>query len=140
MAFVLWYGGTLMARGEYWPFQYVIVYIAVLQGSMGAGQWLSYGPNIAKASVAANRILDMRKTDQPDGRLISLDFGNIGDDDQGVKVEFQNVWFKYPTRDVPILKGLDLTKGQFAAVVGPSGSGKTTVISLLESQGRADFV
>lgn len=65
--------------------------------------------DIAKASVAANRILDMRKTDQPDGRLISLDFGNIGDDDQGVKVEFQNVWFKYPTRDVPILKGLDLT-------------------------------
>lgn len=51
----------------------------------------------------------MRRADQADGRLISLDLGNLGEDDQGVKVEFQNVWFKYPTRDVPILKGLDLT-------------------------------
>ncbi|KAK3332340.1 P-loop containing nucleoside triphosphate hydrolase protein [Cercophora scortea] len=134
MAFVLWYGGNLMLNHEYLPFQYIVVYIAVLQGGMGAGQWLSYGPNIAKASVAANRIIDMRVRDQIDGRLNSLDFGNIGDNDLGVKIEFQNVWFRYPTRDVPILNGLSLTieKGQFAAIVGPSGSGKTTVVSLLE--------
>ncbi|KAH8899843.1 P-loop containing nucleoside triphosphate hydrolase protein [Thozetella sp. PMI_491] len=134
MAFVLWYGGNLMLHHEYWPFQYVLVYVAVLQGGMGAGQWLSFGPNIAKASVAANRILDMRSKDHPDGRLISLDLGDIGDNDKGVKIQFQNVWFRYPTRDVPILNGLNLTieKGQFAAIVGPSGSGKTTVISLLE--------
>ncbi|KAJ9142373.1 p-loop containing nucleoside triphosphate hydrolase [Pleurostoma richardsiae] len=134
MAFVLWYGGTLMADREYYPFQYVIVYIAVMQGSTGAGQWMSYAPNIAQASVAAHRIIDMRQHDQVDGRLISLDFGNLGEDDKGVRIEFSNVWFRYPTRDIPVLTGLDLTieKGQFAAIVGPSGSGKTTVISLLE--------
>ncbi|KAM7185763.1 ABC transporter-like protein [Rhypophila sp. PSN 637] len=134
MAFVLWYGGTLMLNHEYMPFQYIVVYIAVLQGGMGAGQWLSYAPNIAKASVAANRIIDMRAKDRVDGKLMSLDFGNIGDNDMGVKIQFQNVWFRYPTRDVPILNGLSLTiqKGQFAAIVGPSGSGKTTVVSLLE--------
>ncbi|KAK3316628.1 P-loop containing nucleoside triphosphate hydrolase protein [Apodospora peruviana] len=134
MAFVLWYGGTLMLNHEYYPFQYIVVYIAVLQGGIGAGQWLSYAPNIAKASVAANRIIDMRTRDHVDGKLLSLDFGNIGEHDKGVKVQFNNVWFRYPTRDVPILNGLNLTieKGQFAAIVGPSGSGKTTVISLLE--------
>ncbi|KAK3349501.1 P-loop containing nucleoside triphosphate hydrolase protein [Lasiosphaeria hispida] len=134
MAFVLWYGGTLMLNLEYTSFQYMIVYIAVLQGGLGAGQWLSYGPNIAKASVAASRIIDMRGRDQPDGKLVSLDFGNLGDNDLGVKIQFSNVWFRYPTRDVPVLNGLSLTieKGQFAAIVGPSGSGKTTVISLLE--------
>ncbi|KAK4153850.1 P-loop containing nucleoside triphosphate hydrolase protein [Chaetomidium leptoderma] len=134
MAFVLWYGGGLMLNLEYTSFQYIVVYIAVLQGGLGAGQWLSHGPNIAKASVAAGRIIDMRSQDRADGRLISLDVGNIGDGDMGVKIQFQNVWFKYPTRDVPILNGLNLTigKGQFAAIVGPSGSGKTTVISLLE--------
>ena len=31
MAFVLWYGGNLMLNHEYWPFQYVLVYVAVLQ-------------------------------------------------------------------------------------------------------------
>ncbi|KAK0707633.1 P-loop containing nucleoside triphosphate hydrolase protein [Lasiosphaeris hirsuta] len=134
MAFVLWYGGTLMLNLEYTSFQYMIVYIAVLQGGLGAGQWLSYGPNIAKASVAASRIIDMRGRDQPDGKLVSLDFGNLGDNDLGVKIQFSNVWFRYPTRDVPVLNGLSLMieKGQFAAIVGPSGSGKTTVISLLE--------
>jgi ABC-type multidrug transport system fused ATPase/permease subunit len=51
----------------------------------------------------------MRGKDQVDGKLISLDTGNIGDDDMGVKIEFQDVWFRYPTRDVPILNGLSLT-------------------------------
>ncbi|KAI6439974.1 hypothetical protein MCOR22_007542 [Pyricularia oryzae] len=134
MAFVLWYGGKLMADHEYLPFQYVVVYIAVLQGGMGAGQWLSYAPNIAQATVAANRILDLRSTGDDDSQLSSLLRGDLGQGDKGVKLEFKNVWFRYPTRDVPVLNGLDLTveKGQFAAVVGPSGSGKTTVISLLE--------
>ena len=65
--------------------------------------------DIAKASVAAGRIIDMRDRDHVDGKLISLDVGNIGDDDMGVKIQFQNVWFRYPTRDVPILNGLNLT-------------------------------
>ncbi|KAL1881476.1 hypothetical protein VTK73DRAFT_3538 [Phialemonium thermophilum] len=123
MAFVLWYGGNLMLKREYLPFQYVVVYIAVMQGGMGAGQWMSHGPNIAKATVAANRIIDMRAEDYADGRLISLDLGNIGDNDKGVKVRLENIWFKYPTRDVYVLRGLDITieKGQFAAIVGPSG-------------------
>jgi ABC-type multidrug transport system fused ATPase/permease subunit len=51
----------------------------------------------------------MRSQDQADGKLVSLDVGDIGDDDMGVKIQFQNVWFRYPTRDVPILNGLDLT-------------------------------
>lgn len=65
--------------------------------------------DIAKASLSANRIIGMRGTDQVEGKLISLDVGNIGEEDMGVKVQFQNVWFRYPTRDVPILNGLNLT-------------------------------
>lgn len=30
---------------------------------------------------------------------------------QGVKIELKNVVFKYPTRDVPVLKGLNMTVG-----------------------------
>ncbi|KAK1776281.1 P-loop containing nucleoside triphosphate hydrolase protein [Copromyces sp. CBS 386.78] len=140
MAFVLWYGGNLMLKGEYWPFQYMIVYIAVLQGGLGAGQWLSYGPNIAKASVAAERILEMRAKGKEKGTPTPLDRGSMEDNDSGVKVEFRNVRFRYPTRDVPVLNGLDITveKSQFAAIVGPSGSGKTTVVSLIERFYSAD--
>jgi ABC-type multidrug transport system fused ATPase/permease subunit len=51
-----------------------------------------------------------------------------------VKIELRDVHFKYPTRDVSVFKGLNLTieKGQFAALVGASGCGKTSIISLLE--------
>jgi hypothetical protein len=51
----------------------------------------------------------MRGNDHVDGKLVSLDVGNLGDNDMGVKIQFQNVWFRYPTRDVPILNGLNLT-------------------------------
>lgn len=53
---------------------------------------------------------------------------------QGADIEFRNVWFTYPTRNIAVLQGLNLhiRHGQFAAIVGSSGSGKTTVISLLE--------
>lgn len=53
----------------------------------------------------------MRARDYTDGHLKSLDVGNLGDDDKGVKIELQDVWFQYPTRDVSILNGLDMTVG-----------------------------
>lgn len=51
----------------------------------------------------------MRNRDQIDGKLVSLDAGDIGEDDMGVRIQFQDVWFKYPTRDTPILNGLSFT-------------------------------
>ncbi|KAF6830772.1 ABC transporter [Colletotrichum musicola] len=137
MAFVLWYGGRLLSSHEYTPFQYMVVYIAVVQGGMSAGQWLSFGPNIAKAKTAADRIVALRDNDDDD----TLPPGRVSDVvpyevhyEKGVEIDFKDVWFSYPTRPTPVLKGLDLhiERGQFAAIVGPSGSGKTTIISLLE--------
>ena len=61
--------------------------------------------------MAAGRIIEMREKDHYDGKLLSLDAGNLGENDMGVKVHFQNVWFRYPTRDVPILNGLSMTVG-----------------------------
>lgn len=65
--------------------------------------------DIAQAANAANRIIELRRKDQNDGRLVSLDVGDLGVDDGGIQVEFRNVWFRYPTRDVPILNGLSFS-------------------------------
>ncbi|KAI5920279.1 P-loop containing nucleoside triphosphate hydrolase protein [Camillea tinctor] len=134
IAFVLWYGGTLLVSGEYQTFQYLVVYIAVVQGAIGAGQWLSFLPNVAQATAAANRIQAMRLKDNDDDSGLNITDATAPDDSQGVKVELKDVWFKYPTRDVPVLNGINITieKGQFVAIVGPSGCGKTSIISLLE--------
>lgn len=70
---------------------------------------LTNSTDIAQASAAANRILDLRHTDDADGRLVSLDIGDLGAEDQGVKIELKDVWFRYPTRDAPVLNGLNMT-------------------------------
>ncbi|KAF7939509.1 hypothetical protein EAE99_001314 [Botrytis elliptica] len=137
MAFVLWYGGQLLADHEYTPFNYLVVYLAVVQGSTTAGQSLSFGPNVAQAFAAADRIHGMRPEDKNINESVLYDFADAHDPEKssrGVKIELKNVSFKYPTRDVPVLNGLDIIieKGQFAAIVGPSGCGKTSIISLLE--------
>ena len=137
MAFVLWYGGKLLATHEYTPFNYLVVYLAVVQGSTSAGQSLSFGPNVAQAFAAAKRIQAMRPQENSDNEIALFDLEDCEGDEKiplGVKIELKNIWFQYPTRDVPVLKGLNMTieRGQFAAIVGPSGCGKTSIISLLE--------
>jgi ATP-binding cassette subfamily B (MDR/TAP) protein 1 len=50
------------------------------------------------------------------------------------KIEFKDVWFRYPTRkDDFVLKGLTLTinPNESVALVGESGCGKSTFVNLL---------
>jgi ATP-binding cassette subfamily B (MDR/TAP) protein 1 len=50
------------------------------------------------------------------------------------EIEFQNVWFRYPTRKNDwILKGLNLKilPNETVALVGESGCGKSTIVSLI---------
>jgi len=58
------------------------------------------------------------------------------------KVEFKNVWFRYPTRKADwVLKGLNLTinPNETVALVGESGCGKSTFVSLLMRFYDVDF-
>ncbi|KAI0910774.1 multidrug resistance protein [Ustulina deusta] len=128
---IFWYGGTLLASREYGILNFFVCYIAVIQGAEGAGQGFSFGPNAAQATAAANRILSIRETRNRD---TSSKMAQIPDTDGGIKIELKDVHFRYPTRNVSIFKGINITieKGQFAALVGASGCGKTSIISLLE--------
>eukprot|EP00357_Protocruzia_adherens_P031213 CAMPEP_0115019666 /NCGR_PEP_ID=MMETSP0216-20121206/29597_1 /TAXON_ID=223996 /ORGANISM="Protocruzia adherens, Strain Boccale" /LENGTH=1168 /DNA_ID=CAMNT_0002391215 /DNA_START=774 /DNA_END=4280 /DNA_ORIENTATION=- len=54
------------------------------------------------------------------------------DEVQG-EILLKDVYFTYPTRAEPVLRGLNLSipAGQTVALVGPSGCGKSTIISLM---------
>lgn len=135
---IFWYGGRLIANGEYGQVAFLVTYMAVIQGAESAGQYMSFGPNMAQASAAANNILEARESrircDDSDSSSLSASISHDMDTEGGVKIELQDVHFKYPTRNISVFKGLNLTieKGQFAALVGASGSGKTSIVSLLE--------
>jgi ABC-type multidrug transport system fused ATPase/permease subunit len=48
-------------------------------------------------------------------------------------LELRNVWFAYPDRSRPVLRGVDLcaAPGSLTVLVGPSGAGKSTLFALL---------
>ncbi|RAR14080.1 leptomycin b resistance protein pmd1 [Stemphylium lycopersici] len=130
MALTFWYGGTLLASREYNNVDFFVIYQAIVQGAVAAGMFFSFAPNMAQATGAANRILSMRpaKTDKP------ASYPPLADARDGLGIEFQNVYFTYQSREVPVLSNLNIhvQPGQFAALVGASGCGKSTTISLLE--------
>lgn len=61
--------------------------------------------DMAQAAAAANRILSFRAKDD----TATKSNLQILDTDGGVKIELRDIWFKYPTRDIPIFTGLNLT-------------------------------
>lgn len=134
-ALILYYGGRLLLNGEFSLQSFFVCFISILNAGETTGRALSFGPNVAQVSGAANRILSLRDSQvkddpAPASRELSKSDGG------GMKIELDNITFKYPTRNVPVFQGLSLTieKGQFAALVGASGCGKSSIISLLERQ------
>lgn len=129
-ALIFYYGGQLLLKGEYNLTSFFVCFIAIMNAGESTGQALSFGPNAAQVKDAANRILHLRDSQNHDDGSDSKIPGVEG----GVKIELDNVHFKYPSRETPVFSGLSLTieKGQFAALVGASGCGKTSIISLLE--------
>lgn len=131
-ALIFYYGGNLLASGEYEPVSFFVCFMAAIQSGEAAGQGLSFGPNAAQVTDASNRILDMRESRLADAADAAADA--IPGAEGGMSIELDDLHFTYPTRDVPVFQGLSLTieKGQFAALVGASGCGKTSIISLME--------
>ncbi|CAI6317558.1 unnamed protein product [Periconia digitata] len=131
IALGFWYGGQLLARREYEPLEFFVIYSALIQGAQAAGQFLAYGPNIANATSAADRIIAYREGSE---MITHSEDDHDREKNQACKLEFRDVSFQYPTRDVPVYNNLSfvIEPGQYVAFVGPSGCGKTTIISLLE--------
>lgn len=125
----LYYGGTMVDKGQLEPGNLMSVFGFMMFGSMGLIELQTSLQGEQKAISSGARILSMIE------HVPSIPFsgGDTIDDFKG-HIVFQNVSFKYPTRDVYVLKNtsFEIKPGQMGALVGHSGSGKSTCVQLLE--------
>ena len=126
---VLWYGGRRVQAGEisagdliaYMGFTLIIATSLAMLSGLFASIMQSLG-----ASERLFELMDVERTVQSGKKKLQAD-GFSGE------VEFRNVAFSYPSRDIPVLNGVSFVAkaGQQVAICGPSGGGKTTLLSLV---------
>lgn len=152
-ALAYWWGAKQIINGNYTQTQFLIVVFSLLVSALLWSQTFALAPELSSARAAMARILGliesgsgkMRGTPEPrrsDADLEQPEPDTCGKEkavlparDQGLSVKLRNIHFAYPARpDVKVLKGLDLevSEGQFCALVGPSGAGKSTIVSMIE--------
>jgi len=125
----LWYGGYQVIQGHMTPGAFFSFLAAVVM-LYGPVRKLSRIANALQQSTAAlERIFELLDTppaivDRPGAKTLT------GFQD---RIDFEQVAFRYPDGDVPVLSDITLTvrKGELVAFVGMSGAGKTTLMDLL---------
>jgi len=128
---VLWYGGSLVIRGDGMTFGDLtafLLYTIMIAGALGALSDL-FG-SLMNAVGASARVFELMDR-EPSSEIV----GGATPDAVAGLLEFRQVSFSYPSRpDTAVLERIDLTvqPASVVALCGPSGSGKSTVIGLLE--------
>lgn len=125
IAFVLWYGSTLivnkaMTTGEFFSF-----IAATLMVYTPAKRLAQVNNSLHQAGGAFDRIESIiNEPKEEDGKI------SIGEIDT---ISLENVSFKYEGKDEDAIDSINLTikKGEIIALVGRSGSGKTTLVDLI---------
>jgi len=134
IAFILWYGGMGVIKGESTPGNFFSFMTALFMLYAPIRKFNELNIVVQEGIAAARRVFDILdiKPDIKDSPG-AIELGRVGGD-----VEYRDVWFSYDTaRDsterIYALRGIDLhaSPGHRVAIVGESGAGKTTLVNLL---------
>ncbi|KAL0442574.1 UNVERIFIED_CONTAM: ABC transporter B family member 9 [Sesamum latifolium] len=130
--FAFWYGSRLIIDQGYDGGDVVNVILAIMVAGSSMAQMSPCLNSFSAGQAAAYKMFEAISR-QP--LIDPCDTSGIVLENLEGEIEFQDVYFRYPSRpNVQIFSGLSLhvQKGKTLALVGHSGSGKSTVISLLE--------
>ncbi|KAL8460800.1 hypothetical protein ACS0TY_032345 [Phlomoides rotata] len=128
----IWYGSRLILYKGYNGGDVANVFIAIMISGSALAQTSTCIGAFSAGQSAGHKMLETINR-QP--LIDPYDRSGIVKEDVEGEIEFQDVYFRYPSRpDVQIFAGFSLRvqKGRMTALVGQSGSGKSTIISLLE--------
>lgn len=109
------------------PGQFTAVFSAMIALMKPLKELTNVNANFQKGMAACQTIFNLfdLPREKDDGKLVL--------EKADGEIEFRNVTFTYPTRDMPALINVSFTVpvGKTIALVGRSGSGKSTIVSLL---------
>lgn len=131
IASVLLLGGQQVLSGSMLDaedfIRFIVVLFSMLAPARAVGGLHNYLQIGAAAGARINTLLEepveTAETEQPEKDVTALHDG----------IQFDHVWFRYPTSEQWVLRDVNLTvkRGEKVALVGRSGSGKTTTANLL---------
>ncbi|XP_054477225.1 antigen peptide transporter 1 [Anoplopoma fimbria] len=127
---ILYYGGTLVTRGDVSSGDLVSFVLYELQFASAVEAVMQYYPAVKKAIGASEKIFEFLERIPKRPQNGTLDPKNL----EG-HIQFKNVTFSYPTKgNNLVLKdlSLEIKPGQITALVGLNRSGKSTCVKLLE--------
>jgi subfamily B ATP-binding cassette protein MsbA len=126
IAFILYYGGSLVVSGEITSGDFFSFMAAIMMIYTPAKRLAQVNNGLQQSLAYINRIDGLLERDREPAGGFEL---------PGMRrdIVFEDVSFRYETREEDALKdvALRIESGEVVALVGRSGSGKTTLIELL---------
>lgn len=126
-------GGQFINMGILQFSQLIKAFLAVTLAAEAVGRITSMSPDLTAATDAARSVFTLIDAGEESPINPMKTSGFMGENKGGIKLEFRNLTFAYPSRpDVIVLRNFSLTisPGEFTGVVGQSGSGKSTLVLL----------